>query len=227
MTAFLAVWLLAISSPIPSPNVQTIVRDLEARYHHAATLKAAFLERYKQGGETTQIESGTVYFEHPGKMRWEYESPEKKLFLVDGKNVWFYVPRDRTASRAKLKDSADWRTPFALLTGSMNLNRLCGRVTLAPADQAADTYPVGALDRVLRCFPGDSAEKAGFDEVRLVLNPDNQLEDVVVFQAGGIETDFQFGSWEENLPLPEVLFHFEPPVGVAIVDEQALLGEVH
>ena len=110
-----------------------MVKALEARYSHARTLEAAFYERYTTGGQGGQAESGTVYFSKPGRMRWDYESPGKKMFLVDGKNVWLYVPADHTASKASLKESADWRTPLALLTGNAHLERLCGRIEFAGA----------------------------------------------------------------------------------------------
>ena len=110
--------LLALAPLASASDVQATVRALEARYQHAHTLKAIFFERYSDGNGGVAAESGTVYFSRPGRMRWEYESPEQKLFLVDGTNVWFYVPADRTASRAKMKESSDWRTPLALLAGT-------------------------------------------------------------------------------------------------------------
>ena len=111
-------------------DVQAVVRALEAHYHSAVSLKAAFLERYSEDGKVVRVESGTAYFSRPGRMRWEYESPETKLFVADGKTAWFYVPADRTVSRARMKESADWRTPLALLTGKAKLSRLCGRIEL-------------------------------------------------------------------------------------------------
>ena len=63
-------------------------------------------------------------------MRWEYDSPEKKLFLVDGKTTWFYVPYDHTVTKAPVKESSDWRTPLALLTGKADLSRLCSQIDL-------------------------------------------------------------------------------------------------
>ena len=30
-----------------------------------------------------------------------------------------------------------------------------------------------------------------------------------------------------NLPIPEAKFHFQPPPGIAIVDEESLAGEIH
>src|ERR1700689_4078365 len=70
-----------------SPQAAQIVHDMEARYHGAKTLKAIFLERYSEGRTTARVESGTAYFSRPGRMRWEYEEPEKKLFLSDGRTV--------------------------------------------------------------------------------------------------------------------------------------------
>ena len=100
-------------------------RDI-ARYQRARDLKAVFFESYTDGNGAISAESGTAYFSRPGRMRWDYESPEKKLFLVDGTNVWFYVPADHTASRAKLSQSSDWRTPLALLAGKVpNVRPAC------------------------------------------------------------------------------------------------------
>src|SRR5579864_8317014 len=113
-----------------SGSATKVVRTLESRYQHARTLKAIFFERYSDGSGGETSESGTVYFARPGRMRWDYESPEKKLFLVDGQNVWFYVPAAHTASRAKLKESSDWRTPLALLTGKADLDKLCSQIDL-------------------------------------------------------------------------------------------------
>src|SRR5271163_351997 len=134
-----------------------VIRKLEARYHHAQTLKAAFYERYSDSSSAGEgsAESGTVYFSQPGRMRWEYESPEKKFFIVDGTNVWFYVPADRTVSRAKVKDSSDWRTPLALLTGKSDLSRLCRTLEIVDAakDENPEDRPTSAQNTVLRCVP--------------------------------------------------------------------------
>src|ERR1700682_710870 len=114
-----------------SPDAQAVVKLLEARYHPAQTLKATFLERYLENGRLARVEAGVAFFRRPGKMRWEYESPEKNLFLVDGKSAWFYVPADHTVTRVPAKESTDWRTPLALLAGEMKVSRVCAQVGLA------------------------------------------------------------------------------------------------
>lgn len=195
----------------------------EAHYHAVRSMAALFLEKYTSGGSGIQVESGKVYFEKPGKMRWDYDSPEKKMYLDDGKNIWFYVPADHTASRTPVKESSDWRTPLALLAGKVNLERLCGSLTLgAPgADDGKNMMTGDPGDTVLLCGPRKADENV-FQQVLLEVNSKNQLVRLDVKQPGDIEMDFQFGDWHENAPIEEAKFHFEPPRGVAIVDDAQL-----
>ncbi len=74
-------------------DTKASVALLEARYHAAKTLQASFLERYSENGRVVRVEAGTAYFRRPGKMRWDYQAPEKNVFLVDGNTAWFTPPR--------------------------------------------------------------------------------------------------------------------------------------
>jgi outer membrane lipoprotein carrier protein len=224
----IAIW------PAAGRDAASIQRALESRYQRARTLKAAFYERYADGNGGVAAESGTVYFSRPGRMRWEYESPAQKLFIVDGTNVWFYVPEDRVVSRAKRKDSDDWRTPLALLTGKAHLSKLCRSVAIAaPLPTAESTSgrnqaPLAAGDTVLRCIPRD--DSAASDSLRGVLletDSESRLVRVVIREPGNAETEFRFGNWEENIAIPEAKFHFQPPPGVAVVDEASLASQIH
>jgi outer membrane lipoprotein carrier protein len=230
---------LLFALPWPPHDAQTVLRALEARYHHAQTLKAAFYERYSDSSSAGEgsAESGVVYFSQPGRMRWEYESPEKKLFVVDGANVWFYVPADRTVSRAKVKESSDWRTPLALLTGKSDLSKLCRTIEIldpakTPANanaQDSENRPSNAENSVLRCVPKRESADADQEirEVLLESDPDAHLVRLIIRQPGNLETEFRFANWQENLPIAETMFHFAPPPGTTIVDESALANQVH
>jgi outer membrane lipoprotein-sorting protein len=58
-------------------------------------------------------------------------------------------------------------------------------------------------------------------------DPQARLVRVLIRAAGNAETEFRFGNWEENLALPEAKFHFQPPPGVAVVDEESLASAIH
>ena len=222
--------LLIVALLGASADVNSVRRALEDRYRHARTLKAIFFERSSDGNGAVVAESGIVHFSRPGRMRWEYESPQEKLFLVDGTNAWFYVPADHTASRAKMKESSDWRTPLALLVGKADLVDLCRKLeVLGPGD--SEEKPVATGDALLRCFPRDNAAQdsaargARPPYVLLEADPEARLVRVLIRQPGNLEIEFRFGNWEENVAIPEVKFHFQPPPGVNVVDEESLTGE--
>src|SRR5437870_11708739 len=149
---FLALLVVPLSAEEPSRYIKLF----EDAYRRASTLRATFIEQYSEGGRVERVESGVAYFRRPGKMRWEYQSPEKNLFLVDGKTAWFYVPADHTVTRVPAKQSTDWRTPLALLAGEMKLDKLCARV-----EPATDVKPDSADDVMLYCVPRgtDAKEK--------------------------------------------------------------------
>jgi outer membrane lipoprotein carrier protein len=221
------------SAQKPAKDARQFARTIDAHYHRATTLKAHFYEKFSDGSGAVSAESGIVYFSKPGRMRWEYESPEKKLFIVDGTNVWFYVPADRTASRAKIAESSDWRTPLAFLTGKTDLTRLCRGIEIVDAANMQDNNPddgaTGAENTVLRCAPRNNAADPGerIRDVLLEVDREARLVRVVVRQAGKLEMEFRFGDWEENLTIPETKFHFDAPPGVVIVDEATLAGSLH
>jgi len=197
--------------------VARAVRALEARYKGAGSFRAVFLERRSEGRGSLQLESGTLYIRRPGLMRWEYEAPEKKLFVVDGKFAWFYVPADRTATKAAVRQSDDERIPLLLLTGKTTLGRVCRRIELA------DVHVESPGDLALRCLPARGGEEE-YKEAVFEVDSESHLVRLLVREAGDVETEFHFGRWEENPPLDRALFEFAPPKGTVIVDERTLLG---
>jgi outer membrane lipoprotein carrier protein len=221
-------------------SAKAIARLLEEHYRRAQSLRVVFMERYSEGPREIRIESGTAYFRRPGRMRWEYEAPEKKLFVADGKTVWFYVPADHTVTRSPVKESSDWRTPLALLTGKADLSRLCSRMDLV----SQPGVPGGHA--VLRCLPKGEKEAesgaakassqaptelpgaSGFIDVLLEVDSSTgELARVQIRQAGGIELEYRFGDWQEGLQLSDEMFRFSPPKGVAIVDGSSLNDSSH
>jgi len=186
-------------------------------------MHAKFLQEYSESGRVTRTEAGVAYFRRPGKMRWEYASPEANLFVVDGKFAWFYVPADHTVSRVATRESNDWRTPLALLAGEMKVNRVCSRVKLA-AEQPRDTNLV-RVDCAVRgtekeTKSGKPPDTAYFE----IAKTSGELRRVVVTGSGGVRMDMQFSDWKFDPPAADELFRFQPPKGVAIVDGDELLA---
>lgn len=211
-----------------STDLKACIARLEARYRAAKTLEASFIERYTENGRLIRVEAGIAYFRRPGKMRWEYEAPEKNLFLVDGKTAWFYVPADHTATRVPAKASADWRTPLALLLGEIKIARVCDKVRFAIHEK-----PESPDNAVLSCqlrgegvkshepspsentmLDGDARESMLLEIVKKT----GELVRVVVRDSGGVGIEFHFTNWQADPKIDDALFRFIAPPGVAIVN---------
>lgn len=215
------------------PDVKFLVNQFESRYRAAHTLQATFLERYLENGLVARVEAGTAYFRRPGKMRWEYESPEKNLFLVDGKSAWFYVPADHIVTRVPAKDSSDWRTPLALLAGEMKVSRVCARV-----EAALNEKPKSPGSAIFFCqLRGTESARnnqphsqepspqvdAGNEIVFFeIVKNSGELVRVLVREPGGVGVEFHFANWKTDPTVPDALFRFVPPPGVAIVNGELL-----
>jgi outer membrane lipoprotein carrier protein len=218
---------------ISSSDVKVLVARMEARYRFAGTLQATFLERYTENGRVVRVEAGIAYFRRPGKMRWEYEAPEKNLFLVDGKSAWFYVPADHTVTRVPAKESTDWRTPLALLAGEMKVSRVCARI-----QPAINEAPESSDHVVLFCDlrAGYEAQKQGSQDhppqtgeageavFFEIVKDSGELVRVSVRSPGGVGIEFHFTHWQTDPHVDDSLFHFHAPPGVAIVNGELPAG---
>jgi len=235
MARRLSCFYFLLATAISASELKAVITRLEAKYRSPHTLQAAFLERYTENGRPVRVEAGTVYFRRPGKMRWEYESPERNLFLVDGKTAWFYVPADHTVTRVPAKESSDWRTPLALLAGEMKISRVCGDVRFAEREA-----PESSSNAMLYCqLRGADSKRSARDpsnrEQKLseageavyfeVVRASGDLSRVLVKDAGGVTIEFRFSNWLSDPPVNDSLFRFAVPPGVAIVNGELPPGQ--
>jgi len=218
---------VALSFPAPqdpSPTAATWAHRFESAYRSSKTLQANFLETYFDSGKVVRSEAGVAYFSKPGKMRWEYMSPEPNLYLVDGKWSWFYVPADHTVTRTRAKQSSDSRTPLALLAGEMKVSRICKTVILDRSSSSLDAQGV-----VLRCdlrgsddavpaTQGAAQASPGSYALFEVNRQSGELVRIVVVDSGGVQVEFRFSNWKFGPSLQASKFRFEPSKGIVIVD---------
>src|SRR4051794_10327145 len=104
------------------PSASSVARQVDERYNRLQTLTAEFAEIY-QGSGMDRTESGTLWLKKPGKMRWEYRSPEEKLFIDDGHNGWLYVRAEKQVRKSSMKKLDDVRSPLAFLLGKTKLEK--------------------------------------------------------------------------------------------------------
>ena len=192
-------------------ELDQLINSLQAKYNKLSSLAADFTQMYNAPGQKSRRESGRLLLRKPGKMRWDYTSPETKLFVSDGKWIYEYIPADKYASRSAIKESGDMRAPFAFLLGRGNLRRDFRRI------EFASEQPVKAGHRVLRLIPKRTQD---FRELLLEVEPGTlQLARLVLIDRNNARSDFLFSNVRENAPISESQFAFSAPAGVKVVEQ--------
>jgi outer membrane lipoprotein carrier protein len=211
MTRLLPVLLLllpAVAAGQARPSATDTARTLQQKYDRVTDFTASFTHTYEGGVlKKKSVEQGTVQIKKPGKMRWEYTTPEKKTFISDGLKIISYVPADKQAIISNVPKDDEATTAVLFLAGKGNL---------------------------LRDFDVSYADAPSPDTIALRLNPRQKQRDydwlivavdkssmqirmlTAADQQGGRST-FQFGNYRENTGLADSVFTFKIPRGTDVI----------
>jgi outer membrane lipoprotein carrier protein len=209
LLAFLLFNALAVSAQSNNQSeLARLVTGLQTKYNKLSTLSADFTQVHTASGQQERRESGRLLLKKPGKMRWDYTTPEEKLFISDGKWIYEYVTADKYATRSSIKEAGDMRAPFAFLLGRGNLRRDFKRI------EFASESPIKAGNKVLRMVPKRAMD---FEELLVEVEPNSfQLSRLSIIQSNGERSDFVFSDIQENVLAPSAQFTFKAPAGVEV-----------
>lgn len=199
----------------PAPPIAQLLTTLQAHYDSIADFSADFEHRYTGGVlRTTDIERGTVHVRKPGQWRFDYISPEPKLFVCDGKTIHSYLPADRQVIVSPLPAATGASTPAALLAGAGDLRRdFTGRYTRGQS-------PPGAWSIELTPVRVD----ADYESLTLAIDPDTLdiLEMATTDFQGGVST-YVFSNVRRNQGLSNAFFVFDVPGDVEVITDDSFV----
>jgi outer membrane lipoprotein carrier protein len=192
-----------------------LVQALQKRYDSIRDFSADFEHRY-QGGVLRKgiTERGHVLIKKPGRMRWDYSAPEKKLFVADGVRIYSYIPGDKQVVVSPQPRDAETTTPALFLAGKGNLTR---DFTPSLVDKPAGT-PSGS--RSLKLVP--KSRQPDYDWLVFTLDPATlAIRGLLTMDAQGGESAFIFTNLKENTGLADKEFAFNIPRGVDVVTDSS------
>ena len=197
-----------IVSPAQRIELDRLIDRIESRYGRMRGLAADFEQTYSAPGVRERRERGRLFLQRPRRMRWEYDPQPGKLFIVNGRDVWFYVPADGEATRADASAVSDARFPFLFLLGQTNLRREFRSINLIEGNDVSTDL------RALRLVP--RANSAGLRELFLEVFPDGRISKVKLVDEGGAVSVVSLSNVRENFIAPAAAFEFHPPPGVRV-----------
>jgi outer membrane lipoprotein carrier protein len=196
--------LLAGAAPAAATPVEELARRVEERHRKLVDLTATFVQTYRSGALGRELkESGVLSLKSPGRMLWEYQQPEKKTFVSDGKSFYFYVPADK---QVIVREQADLRgIPALLLSGRGDI--------LSQFQVAAQEAPAGR--RRMKLTP--RTPDAEVQEVILDVDETARILAIQVLDGQGSRSRFDFDKIRENVGLKDQIFQFRVPRGVEVI----------
>ncbi len=119
-------WLLGLSAAfaaeVGEPSVATILAKVQARYASIERMQASFRQvTFNATMAKEQTASGFYYAEKPGKVRWDYETPEAQHLVISGGRVLFYVPSDKQLVYSEAGEVEELKALLDLLGGKGNI----------------------------------------------------------------------------------------------------------
>ena len=187
-------------------TLKRALEGLQERYESTRTLTADFRQTVESPTLASPLEShGTVAFEKPNRMRWDYAKPDEQVIVGDGDTLWIYQPEERQVIKAPLDRAFQATTPVTFLAGLGRLER----------DFEATLEREDPERWVLRLVP---RQDTGVGTLRLtVRKKDASIDEARITDPLGTTTRIVFSNERRNVDLDRGLFRFSPPPGVDVV----------
>ena len=203
-------------APAAAPAVVDPALEAAARmqkfYESSRDLHARFTQEQRSPIAGVKQASGELWLRKPGRMRFWYEKPDKKLMVADGKVLWVYEEEDQQAFRHDLKSSA-LPSSVAFLLGSGRLGDEFD-ITAGTPDPA---HPLEPGDVLLKLVPKKATAQYRFLEF-VVDGRTYMVKQTVLHDQQGGESRMRFLDVKVNQGAPDKLFTFTPPPGTRLLN---------
>jgi outer membrane lipoprotein carrier protein len=201
---------LALSLPLSAqaPSAQQVAAALQAKYDQVRDFSADFTQQYESGVLKRKItERGRVQVKKPGRMRWDYTAPEKKLFVSDGSRIYLWVPADNQVTTSAVPKQDEATTAVLFLVGKGDLTRDFNV-------RFGENAPAGTYS--LRLDP--KLPERDYDWLELVVDQKSlQIRSLTAADRQGGQSTFHFSNFRENAGISDNTFAFKIPKGADVI----------
>ncbi|WP_426732947.1 outer-membrane lipoprotein carrier protein LolA [Myxococcus faecalis] len=191
-----------------TPEVKTLVDRMQAFYEKTGDFRASFKQDYKyKTFRRTQSSEGVVTYKKPGLMRWEYQTPSARTFVLAGNKVYAYDPAAQSLTVASV-DTSQLSASVTFLFGQ-------GRL----ADEFAITKGACKDCKGTLLVLNPLKDEPRFKQVRLEVDPASaQVLKSTVVDPDGSENTISFVNLKTNVGLSADSFKLDVPDDTRVDD---------
>jgi outer membrane lipoprotein carrier protein len=209
--AFVVLAGVLFSAAAPAVTPDQAVANLEKALKAVKTLRADFEQlHYSMTVSEPLREKGRLFLEKPDRMRWEYTSPQDKVFLYQESIIEMYLPEEKQLTRSRVAEETLRSDIFGILLGLMSFR---------------DAYTVEAS-----LFPTDASrvrqvkltphEEGDYTHILLEIDETTWLLRRAIFlEWAGNKREFIFSRVRTGVRLPAAAFTLKVPPGTEIIDD--------
>jgi outer membrane lipoprotein carrier protein len=200
------------SQPVPTPDARPPAGDvavaLQRKYDAIKDFSASFIQTYEGGVLRRKAsESGTVYVKKPGRMRWDYTSPEKKLFVSDGHTMFLYFPADKQVMKNPVPAQDEATSAVLFLMGKGDIVR-----------DFNVKWAEGGTENTYRLRLDPRTRQTEYDWLEVAADRHTlQIMGLTAADAQGGRSSFSFSNFKENVGLADKMFEFTIPRGTEVI----------
>jgi len=205
LALFLSLWVLC---PVPcalAQTAQSLAAQVDHHYNVLHSLRVNFVQQYAGLGQQRR-ESGVLLLKKPGRMKWTYAQPPGKLFVLDGRNAYFYAPGQTEIQRVPAKKLDDLRSPLRFLLGHAELAKELTEMQMTPQ---GENYELSGV-------PKNMEQRIA--SLRFTITSEGVILGIKVEEVDGSVSTFTFSGEVPNPTASDADFVFQAPAGTVIVD---------
>jgi chaperone LolA len=199
---------IAYSDPLSPPDLKSLLARIREKRAAAPQVQADFQEEKTVHLLNKPIvSSGKIWFEAPNKFRREAKGNSPSLTVSDGRQLWIYYPKFKSAEHYSLGKRSPLDAGIAAITASLNLENVETLYHISGTKEP-DGY-------VLQLTPRNPSMKRFLQTFTIRMNNDLQVTRTEMVQPNGDHILTTYAN-ESRAPIAASMFEFTPPVGTEV-----------
>ncbi len=190
-------------------ELDSCVTGIEKRYNVMTDIHASFKqETFLSVANRVEKAEGDVYIKKGGKMFWDYKVPTPQKIILDGENLWVYLPDEKQVMKNSVA-SISSHIVVDLFNGRVNIKERF-KVSLLNTGNGVKTKKI-----VLELLPKEYNPTLK----RLVLEIESAsslILKTVLEDELGTRTTLMFSNLKVDKGIEDSFFSFTPPPGVEV-----------
>jgi len=195
--------LFSVAAPLTPQQKKEVITKINQKVSNLQSMSCSFLQtKHMSMLNDKMVSKGTMHYKQSNKLRWEYSSPYKYLFIFNGTKVY-------VGNKSK-KDVIDTNSNkvFREIARIM-MNTVTGKALTNPSDFTTDVA-ANSNSWIVTLVPKKKDLKKMFKKIELVFNKSNyMISQVNIFEQNGDKTNIQMSDIKINGAINET--HFSIP----------------